>query len=68
MFAGPNVGCKTKVFFIDVFSVTLAPALTYGELGVKILSCMMLFYLQISEITAVSVFTQFITRIDTADR
>ncbi|CAH3110138.1 unnamed protein product [Pocillopora meandrina] len=34
----PNVGCKTKSFFIDVFSVTLAPALTYGELGVKILS------------------------------
>ena len=68
MFAGPNVSCKTKLFFTDVFSITLAPALTYGELGVKILSCMMLFYLQISEITAVSVSTQFITRIDTADR
>ena len=68
MFAGPNVSCKTKLFFTDVFSTTLAPALTYGELGVKILSCMMLFYLQISEITAVSVSTQFITRIDTADR
>ena len=68
MFAGPNVGCKTKLFFIDVFSVTLAPALTYGELGVKILSCMMLFHLQISKITTVSVSTRFINRIDTADR
>ena len=61
MFAGPSVGCETKLFFIDVFFRDAGPPLTYRGLGVKIQSRLshasavttshvMLFYIQISKI------------------
>ena len=79
MFAGPSVGCETKLFFIDVFFRDAGPRAdvqrTGGENSIETqsrfsrdnLACNVILYSNFKN-TSVSFSIRFINRIDTADR